>query len=135
MTQSAPLIAQRQQPAASSQQPAASVNSVVSEMSIMYLLRVGLGHSKTPYPPVSGHAGASSRRRLPPAPGRPAISFLVPPSDAGPQPELACFQGDDLGGLAGACVQRAGGRVKDEDDLLLAQVPSHVLGGIRGPAK
>ena len=28
-----------------------------------------LGHSKTPYPPVSGQAGMSPGRRLPPAPG------------------------------------------------------------------
>jgi hypothetical protein len=82
-----------------------------------------------PFPGRLGHPpGAGCRQRR--ATGD---FFLVPPSDAGPQPGLACFQGYGLDGLAGACVQHAGGRVKDEDDLLLAQVPGHVLGSNRGP--
>ena len=42
-------------------------------------LGTNLGHSNSPYSPVSGHAGTSPGRKLPPAPGRPAISFLPPP--------------------------------------------------------
>jgi hypothetical protein len=38
------------------------------------------------------------------------------------------LQGDGLGGLAGTCVQRSGGRVVGEGDLLLAQVDDYVLG-------
>jgi hypothetical protein len=46
----------------------------------------------------------------------------------GPEPGLACLQGDGLGGLAGACVQRSGNLIVSEGDLLLAQVTGHVLG-------
>lgn len=41
---------------------------------------------------------------------------------------VACFQDDGLGGLAGACAQGSGDRVVGEGELLIAQVPDHVLG-------
>jgi hypothetical protein len=73
-----------------------------------------LGHSKTPWPPVSGHAGTSPGRRLPPAPGYRRVcsspSFRFGALSAG----LACFPGDGLDGSGGACcrVPAAGSQVR-----------------------
>ena len=80
-----------------------------------------LGHSNSPYSPVSGHAGLSPGRGLPPAPGDRRL-LLAPPSGISGRlgPQSACFQGDGLGGVAGACAQGSGGRVIGEGELLLA---------------
>ena len=55
---------------------------------------------------------------------------------------LACFHGDGLGSLSGACLHGCGGRIPGEGDLVLAQVPDHLartggapdVGATAGPA-
>ena len=88
-----------------------------------------LGHSKPHnrlFPGRLGHhPGAGCRQRRATSD---CYEFLLP--GLGRRASVTLFQGDGLGGLAGACVQCAGGRVKDEDDLLLAQVTDRVLGGL-----
>lgn len=71
------------------------------------------------------HPGAGCRQRRATGNSFPGSSF-----ERGPQPGLPCRQGDGLGGHTGTCMQRAGDRVKDEDDLLLAQLTDHVPGGL-----
>ena len=86
-----------------------------------------LGHSNSPYTSVSGHARLSPGRGLPPEPGD-RRSLLVSPYGISDRlgPQSACFQGDGLCGLAGACAQGSGGRVVGECELLIAQVPGHI---------
>src|SRR6185437_9523752 len=55
--------------------------------------------------------------------------FVAPPSGDEPAgPRLACYQGYGLGGTGDACMQGAGGLTVGEGELLLAQVPDHILG-------
>jgi len=92
-----------------------------------------LGHMISPYPLVSGHDGSSPRAQASASAGRSAfrafLSFLV----RALQPKLACFHGDGLGSLGGVCLQRCYGWVPGEGDLVLTQVPDHLVraGGAR----
>jgi hypothetical protein len=87
-----------------------------------------LGHSNSPYPPVSGHAGTSPGRWRPPAPGDRRCFLLNFSFRFGAlRPGLACCQGEGLRGPEGSCSQGADGRVVGEGHLALAQVPDHIL--------
>jgi hypothetical protein len=72
--------------------PLPSVASAVIENSAarMHWLfgAVGLGHSNSPYSPVSGHAGLSPGRGLPPAPGDRRL-LLAPRSQHPPCPAMS----------------------------------------------
>ena len=85
----------------------------------------GLGHSNSPYSPVSGRAGTLPEHGLLPAPGDRRSEPSLP-SWQGFAAGLACFYGDGLGSLCDACLHGCGGRVPGEGDLVLAQVGDHL---------
>jgi hypothetical protein len=88
-----------------------------------------LGHSNSPYDPVSGYAGLSPGRGLPPRRATGGSFSLLLPGYRALSPRSACLQGDGLGGLAVSHMQGCIGGVVDDGDLLLVQVDGYILGG------
>ena len=97
------------------------------------VLRCSRPRTKNPHNrPFTGMPGRHPERRLPIAPGD-RRSLPAPPSYTGFPAGLVWFHSGGLGSLGGACLHGRGGRIPGEGDLMLAQVPDHLLRADGGP--